>query len=270
MRAEAVVLWTGQEAMTVATSRLLEDHRVVFAGVGVPLLASVLAQQLHAPNLTVVLEGGIVDPRMEPGLLPISTNEMRAAHGARMLTGIVDVFHYAQRGAFDYGVVGAAQVDMFGNVNTSVIGDYEAPRVRLPGSGGANDIVSSCRDIIIVTKHERRRFVERVDFVTSPGFLDGGQSREDAGLVFARPVAVITDLARLGFDATTRRMTVEALQPEVTLADVRDATGFDLLVPDGGVPTLPPPTDEELGVLRNLEHPPAETSAPTTGREPQP
>jgi glutaconate CoA-transferase subunit B len=258
--------WTGVEAMTVAMSRVFEDHRVVFAGVGVPLLASVLAQQLHAPDLTVVLEGGIVDPHMAPGLLPISTNEMRAAHGARMLTGIIDVFHYAQRGAFDYGVIGAAQVDRYGNVNTSVIGDYDAPTVRLPGSGGANDIVSSCRDIYIVTKHEPRRFVERVDFITSPGFLDGGHSREEAGLRSARPVAVITDLAWLGFDPDSRRMTVEALQPGVSLDEVRAATGFELLVPSGGVPTLAPPTDEELHVLRSLEHPAADPPAAPTER----
>lgn len=261
------VRWTGVEAITVAMSRVFADHRVVFAGVGVPLLASVLAQKLHAPDLTVVLEGGIVDPHMAPGLLPISTNEMRAAHGARMLTGIVDVFHYAQRGAFDYGVIGAAQVDRFGNVNTSVIGDYDAPKVRLPGSGGANDIVSSCRDIYIVTKHEPRRFVERVDFITSPGFLQGGRSREEAGLRSATPVAVITDLAWLGFDPESRRMTLEALQPGVRLDEVLAATSFELLVPEGGVPTLDPPTDEELHVLRVLERP-APSSTTTMERAP--
>lgn len=255
--------WTGQEAMTVAASRLLEDHKVVFAGVGVPLLASALAQQLHAPHLTVVLEGGILGPRVVPGRLPISTNEMRAAHGAQMLTGIVDVFLYAQRGFFDYGVVGAAQVDMFGNVNTSVIGTGDGPRVRLPGSGGANDIVSSCRDILIVTKHERRRFVERVDFITSPGYLDGGGSREEAGLIFARPVGVVTDLAQMGFEPESKRMTLEALQPGVTVADVARHTGFELLV-SGDVRVLDPPTDEELGVLRDLEGRPAETPAAAT------
>lgn len=242
-----------QAAMTVAASHLLEDHEVVFAGVGVPLIASVLAQHLHAPHLTVVLEGGIVGPRIVPGRLPISTNEMRAAYGAQMLTGIIDVFLYAQRGFFDHGVIGAAQIDMFGNVNTSVIGDVAHPKVRLPGGGGANDIVSSCRDIMIVTKHERRRFVERVDFVTSPGYLDGGRSREDAGLVLARPTRVITDLAQMAFDPESRRMTLEALQPGVTVQDVADNTGFELLVPDQ-VDELAPPTEDELEVLRMLEH----------------
>jgi glutaconate CoA-transferase subunit B len=244
--------WTREDAMTVAGSRLLADHRVVFAGVGVPLLASVLAQQLHAPHLTIVLEGGIVAPRMIPGKLPISTNEMRAAHGAQMLTGIVDVFHYAQRGFFDYGFVGAAQIDVYGNVNTSVIGDPDHPRVRLPGSGGANDIVSSCRDILVVTKHESRRFVERVDFVTSPGYLDGGDSRERAGLILARPVRVITDLAQLTFHPESKRMMLEALQPGVAVHEVVRNTGFDLMVPES-VPVLSPPTAREIDLLRALE-----------------
>jgi len=238
--------------MTVAGSRLLADHRVVFAGVGIPLLASVLAQQLHAPHLTIVLEGGIVAPRMIPGKLPISTNEMRAAHCAQMLTGIVDVFHYAQRGFFDYGFVGAAQIDVYGNINTSMIGDSDRTRVRLPGSGGANDIVSSCRDIMVVTKHELRRFVERVDFITSPGYLDGGDSRERTGLILARPVRVITDLAQLTFDPESKRMLLEALQPGVTVEEVIRKTGFELMMPDS-VPELSPPTTREVELLRALE-----------------
>ena len=237
--------------MVVAGSRLLADGEVVFAGVGAPLLASVLAQNLHAPELTIVLEGGYVGPRMLPGKLPISTNEMRGAHGSSMLTGIVDVFLYAQGGHFDHGFVGAAQVDRFGNVNTSFIGPPEDPKVRLPGSGGANDIVSSCREIFVITKHEPRRFVERVDFVTSPGYLDGGDARERAGLTGARPVAVITDLALLGFDPASKAMRLDRLQPGVSIDEVRANTGFDLLVP-ASVPELAPPTDEELAVLAYL------------------
>jgi glutaconate CoA-transferase, subunit B len=247
--------WSGEEAMTVALSRVLDDHDVVFAGVGVPLQASVLAKHLHAPNLTVVLEGGIVGPRIVPGRLPISTNEMRAAHGATMLTGIVDVFLYAQRGFFNRGVVGAAQIDMYGNVNTSIIGPHDAPEVRLPGSGGANDIVSSCRDIIIVTKHERRRFVERVDFVTSPGYLSGGTSRTEAGLLLARPVGVITDLAALDFEPVSKRMRLTALQAGVTREQVQAATGFEMLIA-ADVRELDPPSDPELEVLRSLERSP--------------
>ena len=133
---------TPVELMTIAGSRLLRDGRVVFAGVGAPLEASVLAKRLHAPSLTIVLEGGSIGPRMMPGKLPVSTNEMRAAHDAFMLTAITDLFLYAQRGCYDYGFIGAGQIDQYGNVNTSYIGDPDAPKVRLPGSGGANDIVS--------------------------------------------------------------------------------------------------------------------------------
>jgi glutaconate CoA-transferase subunit B len=217
--------------------------------VGAPLVASVLAQRLHAPDLTIVLEGGYVGPKMLPGKLPISTNEMRACHRSSMLTGIVDVFLYAQRGFFDYGFVGAAQVDRYGNVNTSIIGPRDHPKVRLPGSGGANDIVSLCREIFVITKHERRRFVERVDFVTSPGYLDGGDARERAGLDRGRPVGVITDLAVLGFDSDSRRLRLDRLQPGVSVEDVVANTGFELLVPDH-VPEVEPPTGEELAALR--------------------
>jgi len=242
---------TPAEVMTVAGSRFLRDGRVVFAGVGAPLEASVLAKRMHAPNLTIVLEGGAIGPKMVPGKLPVSTNEMRAAHGASMLTSINDVFFYGQRGYYDYGVIGAAQIDRFGNVNTSYIGDADAPMVRLPGSGGANDIVSSCREIIVMTLHEQRRLVERVDFVTSPGYLTGPAARRRAGLVRSRPLAVITDLALFGFDEETGRLRLDALQPGVSEEQVRDRTGFEFLVADP-VHELARPTDAELSDLRLL------------------
>jgi glutaconate CoA-transferase, subunit B len=242
---------SGQERMTIAGSRLLEDRRVVFAGVGAPLEASVLAKRLHAPDLTIVLEGGSIGPQMVPGMLPVSTNEMRGNHDASMLAPITDIFLFAQRGCMDYGFVGAGQIDQFGNVNTSYIGDPDRPKVRLPGSGGANDIVSSCREILIMTRHERRRFVERVDFITSPGYLSGPESRRAAGLVRSRPVAVVTDLALLGFDEATGRMRLDALQPGVAEQDVHDATGFELLRADD-VGELEPPTGDELAELRRL------------------
>jgi glutaconate CoA-transferase subunit B len=241
-----------EELMIVAGSRLLVDHAVVFAGVGAPLVASALAQRVHAPHLTIILEGGFIGPRMLPGRLPISTNEMRACRGSIMLTGIIDVFLLAQRGFFDYGFIGAAQVDQYGNVNTSFIGAVDRPKVRISGSGGANDIASSCREVFILTRHERRRFVERVDFVTSPGYLRGGDSRERAGLVLGRPTRVVTDLAVMGFDPTTKRMQLEALQPGVTVDEVMANTGFELVLAEE-VHHLPPPTEEELATLRLLQ-----------------
>ena len=243
--------WDGEDLMIVAGSRLLRNHSVVFAGVGAPLLASALAHRLHSPDLTIVLEGGFIGPRMVPGKLPISTNEMRAAHRSVMLTGIIDTFLYSQRGCYDYGFIGAAQIDRYGNVNTSVIGTMKRPKVRLPGSGGANDIASSCRELIIITRHEPRRFVERVDFITSQGYLDGGDARERAGLVLGRPMWVITDLAVLGFDPQTKAMRLEKLQPGVTAEQVRAATGFELLASDS-VAELEPPTQNELQTLRLL------------------
>jgi glutaconate CoA-transferase subunit B len=244
---------TPEQLMTIAGSRLLEDGKVVFAGVGSPLDASVLAKRLHAPSLTIVLEGGSIGARMVPGKLPISTNEMRAQVGAFMLVGINDLFLYAQRGCYDYGFIGAAQIDQFGNVNTSFIGSVDNPTVRLPGSGGANDIVSSCREIFVMTRHEPRRFVERVDFITSPGYLSGPESRRRAGLTRSTPVAVITDLALLGYDPETGRLRLDALQPGATVDAVMANTGFELLVADE-IRELPAPTDRELEEIHRLHH----------------
>jgi glutaconate CoA-transferase, subunit B len=243
---------TADEIMTVTASRFLADNRVVFAGVGVPLLASAVAKRRQAPNLTIVLEGGIIGTRLLPGHLPISTNEMRAAFGAEMLTDVTDIFLLAQRGFMDYGFLGAAQVDMYGNINTSVIGSLDAPKVRLPGSGGANDIISLCNEIMIVTPHEPRRFVERVDFVTSPGYLEGGSSRAEAGLIFGHVSRVVTDLGLLDFEPESRRMRLRALQPGVTVDRVRQMTGFELLVA-GDLTELDPPDGEELEIYRSLK-----------------
>jgi len=218
----------------------------------VPLLASVLAKRRHAPDLTIVLEGGIIGPRMLAGRLPISTNEMRAAHHATMLTAITDVFLLAQRGFLHYGFLGAAQIDLHGNINTSVIGPMGRPRVRLPGTGGANDIASLCNEVLVVTPHEPRRFVERVDFVTSPGHLGGGDAREKAGLISRGPTLVVTDLALLDFEPHSRRMRLRGLQPGVTVEDVRAHTGFELLVhPE--VQELEPPAATDLEILRELD-----------------
>jgi glutaconate CoA-transferase, subunit B len=243
--------WTREEAMIVAGSRLLQDDRIVFAGIGAPLVAAALAQRVHAPGLTIVLEGGCIGAKPRAGELPTSTNEMRGSHGSEMLTGIVDVFLHAQRGLYDYGFVGAGQIDRFGNVNTSVIGPREKPLVRLPGSGGANDIVSLCREVFLIAKHERRRFVERVDFLTSPGYLGGGDERARAGLTGGGPAKVLTDLAQLDFEPESHELRLEALQPGVELEEVQEATGFDLQVPPA-VGRLQAPTAEELRVLREL------------------
>ena len=244
--------YTPSELLAVSASRLLADGKVVFAGVGIPLLASALARVTHAPGLTVVVEGGAIGLEVEPGRLPISTNEMRAARRAFALPSITQIFLYAQRGYFDYGFLGGAQIDPYGNINTSVIGPVDRPKVRLPGSGGACDIACLCREIMIVTRHERRRFVERLDFVTSPGQVDGEGGRRGAGLLFGRVTAVVTDLALMDFDPTSGRMRVGALQPGADRDQVIEQTGFALdVAPDAG--RLEAPTEHELTLLRGLD-----------------
>lgn len=244
--------YSASELLAVLAARQLSGVHTVFAGLGVPLLAAVLAQKTCAPHLTIVVEGGSIGPEVIPGRLPISTNEMRLAHRAQMLPGITDTFLFAQRGFLDVGFVGGAQIDRYGNLNSSVVGSYERPKVRLPGSGGANDIISLCRQVMVVTMHERRRFVPRVDFITSPGFLDGGDSRRAAGLLFGRVSRVVTHLAIMGFDEETKAMRLEALHPSVSVQDVRENTGFELMIPDR-VTTTEPPNEEELALLRSLD-----------------
>jgi glutaconate CoA-transferase, subunit B len=243
---------TAAELLAVMASRQLRDDTTVFAGVGVPLLAAALAKQRHAPRLTLVIEGGIIGPEIAPGLLPISTNEMRAGRRAQMLPGITDAFLFAQRGFVDVGFMGGAQIDQYGNINTTAIGDYWKPKVRLPGTGGANDIASLCREVIIVTAHEKRRFVPRVEFITSPAWLRGDGSRRAAGLLFGGVSRVVTTLGLLGFDPETKRMLIEATHPGVTVADVRANTGFELgLAPR--LETTAPPAADELEMLRALD-----------------
>ncbi len=254
------------EIMTVSASRLLEDGKVMFAGIGQPLVAAALARRRQAPSLTVILEGGMVGIHLMPGELPDSTNEMRAAIGAEMLTSATDIFLMAQRGFFDYGFLGVAQIDMFGNVNTSLIGDPDRPSVRLPGPGGANDIISLCNETVIVTNHETRRFVERVDWVTSPGYLTGGDSRREAGLRHGGPSTVVTDLAILDFEEETHRMRLRSLQPGVTVDQVVAATGFELIVPDD-VDVLEPVTEPELKLLRHLNGEPEYRAPEETGNQ---
>ena len=174
--------YTASELLAVMSARLLTDGQIVFAGVGIPLLAATLAQRLHAPGLTILFEGGVVGPFVVPGELPPSTNEQRCTRRANMVLPITDVLLLLQRGYVDVGFMGGAQIDRYGNLNSSYIGDPEAPKTRLPGTGGGNDI-SSLTQMIVAMKHEKRRFVDKVDFITSPGFIRGGSSRADSGLI---------------------------------------------------------------------------------------
>src|ERR1700726_4592301 len=234
--------YTASELLAVMSARLLGDGQVVFAGVGIPLLAATLAQRLRAPGLTILFEGGVIGAFIEPGRLPPSTNDQRCTKRANMVLGSADVLLLLQRGYVDVGFMGGAQIDQFYNLNSPFIGDPEKPKTRLPGTGGGNDIASLAH-MIVAMKHEKRRFVEAVDFVTSPGFLRGGDTRRASGLLAGGTFRVVTDLAVFGFDAEGRRMQVISLNPGVSREELQDNTGFALaFAPHLGV--TEPPTDQ--------------------------
>jgi glutaconate CoA-transferase subunit B len=243
--------YTASEILAILSSRQLKDGQVVFAGVGTPLLAATLAHRLRCPGLTILFEGGVVGAFVEPGKLPPSTNDQRCTKRANMVLGSADVLLLLQRGYVDIGFMGGAQIDQYGNLNSSFIGDPAAPKTRLPGTGGGNDI-SSLTNMIVAMKHEKRRFVEHVDFITSPGFIRGGTSRAESGLPAGGMFRVITELAVFGFDAETRRMKVLALNPGISREQVQDNTGFDLVF-DEQVAITEPPTEHELETLRMLD-----------------
>lgn len=242
---------SASELLAVTSARLLRDGQVVFAGVGIPLLAATLAQRLHAPGLTILFEGGTIGAFVEPGKLPPSTNEQRCTRRANMVLSSTDVLLLLQRGYVDVGFMGGAQIDQYGNLNSSFIGEPDRLATRLPGTGGGNDI-ASLTQMIVAMKHEKRRFVNRVDFITSPGFLTGGNSRREAGLIAGGMYRVVTDLGMLGFDEGSKRMKLLALHPGVTADQVQENTGFALLI-ETDLPVTDPPTENELAVLRHLD-----------------
>jgi len=243
--------YTASELLAVMSARLLRDGQVVFAGVGIPLLAATLAQRLHAPGLTILFEGGIIGAFVEPGKLPPSTNEQRCTRRANMVLGSTEVLLLLQRGYVDVGFMGGAQIDQYGNLNSSFIGDPQRPATRLPGTGGGNDI-ASLTQMIVAMKHEKRRFVNRVDFVTSPGFLSGGDSRREAGLIAGGMYRVVTDLGIFGFEESSKRMELLALHAGVTADQVQANTGFELLIATD-LDASDPPAENELAVLRHLD-----------------
>ncbi len=237
------------ELMICAAAGLLEDGAMVVVGTGAPCAAAMLAQMTTAPNLTLLFEAGGVGPRLPR--MPISVGDSRTFYQGLAATSMADIMETCQRGMVDYTFLGGAQIDAYGNLNSTLIGsDYRRPKVRFPGSGGANDLASFCWRVMVITPQDRRRFVEKLDFVTSAGYLSGPGAREAAGLPAGTgPYKVITNLAVLGFDAETCRMQVESVHPGVTLDQVRDNTGFELLVREPLVETAAP-NPEALRVLR--------------------
>jgi glutaconate CoA-transferase subunit B len=246
--------YNAMELMICCAARLLEDGRTVAVGTGVPCAAAMLAQRTAAPNLVICFEAGGVAPQLPT--MPISVGDSRTFFRAAMATSMADVMETCQRGMMDYTFLGGAQIDVYGNLNSTMIGsDYHRPKVRLPGSGGANDLASFCRRILVVTNHDRRRFVDRLDFLTTPGYLTGPGAREAAGLpADTGPYRVITDLAIMGYHELSKRMEVFSLHPGVHLDQVRQVTGFELGLREPLETTLPP-RDEELHILRSTVDP---------------
>ncbi|MCC6791885.1 MAG: CoA-transferase subunit beta [Thermomicrobiales bacterium] len=239
------------EMMVVAAARELNDRDVVFVGVGMPTLATILAKRTHAPNLWLLTESGIVGAM--PTRLPLSIADPCLVTGTQSLVSTFELFTlYLQRGWIDIGFLGGAQVDKFGNINSTVIGPYAKPAVRFPGSGGACEIASLSKRTMIIMPQGKRRFVEKLDFLTTPGHLSGGTSRQDAGLLGGGPAVCVTDLGVFRFDPVTKEMYLATIHPGVSVDDVRNNTGWDVRIAEDLRPT-PDPTDEELQVVRELD-----------------
>jgi glutaconate CoA-transferase subunit B len=243
-------VFSTDEIMTIAASRELTGARSCFVGIGLPSIAANLARSLHAPGLVLVYESGTIGAK--PTRLPLSIGDGELARTADLVVSVPEIFNYwLQPGRIDVGMLGAAQVDRFANLNTTVIGSYDRPKVRLPGAGGAPEIATACPRVIIVMRQSKRTFVNDLDFRTTVGFGDGAGARSRLGMPGAGPRVMISDLGIFRPDPDTLEMTLTSLHPGVNVVDVRDATGWDLRVSGELVETLEP-TDEELELLRRL------------------
>jgi len=243
--------FTQSEMMIVAAARALEGQRVCFVGVGLPNIAVNLAQRTVAPDLELVYEAGVFGAR--PQRLPLSIGDPTIVTGSTAVVSMLELFgYYLQGGLIDVGFLGAAQIDRFGNINTTVIGDYEHPTTRLPGSGGACEIAINARQVFVIMRQSRRSFVETIDFRTSPGNLGGAEQseriRREGGWLGRGPSVVVTDLGIYHFDETGE-MRLDSLHPAATLADARATIGWDLKVAEPPAHT-PPPTADELRLIR--------------------
>jgi len=246
-----MVNYTMQELMVVAGSREIRDDDVVFVGMRLPLLAFQLAKSTHAPNTIGIFENGIL--RDKPAGEPLYTmGDSPNIEGAIWTTSMMDIMSLLQSGRVSLGFIGGAEVDRFGNLNTTYIGGKENVQVRLPGSGGGCDIASLSKRLVILMNHEKRRFLKRVTYLTSPGYGDGGNWRERNGLRGGGPSAVITTKGILRFDSDTKEMTLHSVHPGVTVEEVVENTGWDLKVASG-VERTKPPTRSELGIIRRCD-----------------
>jgi glutaconate CoA-transferase subunit B len=239
---------TPSELMIVAASRALRGNRTVFVGVGLPNIACNLARRSHSPDMELVYESGVFGA--QPARLPLSIGDPTLVSGATSVVSMSDLFMlYLQRGLIDVALLGGAQIDRFGNLNTTVIGDYRTPKTRLPGSGGACEIAINARRIFMIMRLSKRAFVPQIDFLTSPGHLDGGDARRRAGMPGYGPDKVITDKALFTFDNPEREMMLVELAPGETIESVQAAVGWPLRVA-GEVHEVTPPSVDELTIIR--------------------
>jgi glutaconate CoA-transferase, subunit B len=242
--------YSPEEMMVVAAARMLEPDDVVFIGIGLPSKAANLARQTHAPKLSMIYESGTLDTA--PTVLPLSIGDPELSRTAKAVVSVPEMFNYwLQGGRIRTGFLGAAQIDRFGNLNTTVIGDYAAPKVRLPGAGGAPEIASFCSRTLIMLQQNRRTFVERLDFLTTAGFLEGGASRDELTVPGAGPEAVITDLGILEPDPESRELVLSQVHRGIDPEAVVAATGWRLAVAEH-VTETEQPTVHELEILRSL------------------
>jgi len=243
--------YTANELLACVASHVLEDRKAVFVGTGLPMIAGMLAQRTHAPNLLIVFEAGGIGPQVP--VLPISVGDSRTVYRAIAASSMHEAMSMAQSGYIDYGFLGGAQIDMYGNLNTTVLGQHDRPKVRLPGSGGANDVGSLCHRTILIMRQDKRKFAEKMDFITTPGYLQGGTSRYDAGLpARTGPYRVISQLAIFDFEPVSKRMRLYSTHPGIEVETVLESSGFEILIPDK-VHTTEPPTQRELDVLQQID-----------------
>ncbi|WP_316979838.1 CoA-transferase subunit beta [Shumkonia mesophila] len=243
--------FTPTEMMTVAAARALRNDDVCFVGIGAPSAACNLARLTHAPDITLIYESGTIGTK--PDILPLSIGDGELCDTAVTTVPVAEMFRYwLQGGRITIGFLGGAQIDRFGNLNTTVVGDYKKPKVRLPGGGGAPEIAVSCGQIYITMAQSKRAFVETIDFVTSLGHGKGGDDRVRHGVKTQGPTLLITDLAVWKPDPVTKEFTVVSLHPGVTREQIQETVGWTVRFA-AEVTETPPPTDEELAVLRDLK-----------------
>ncbi len=239
--------FTLQELMAVSAAREIKDGEKVIIGTGLPLLGAFLAQKTHAPNMVAIYESGAID--CKPLITPFSVADSVLAPGSAMQGGLIEGLGIVHAGELDVGFLGGAQIDRYGNLNTHVIGDYRQPKVRFAGSGGSNDIGAGCKRTIIMMLHQKQRFPEKVDFVTTPGYFNGPGQREKMGFPGGGPSVVVSTMGILRFHPETKEMYLESYHPGVTVEQIKANTGWDLKVPKD-VKETERPTPELIKILR--------------------